>query len=165
MNGHKEIVHWKNTCEDGYFLDLGIHYYPNVKKEEIPIILNRDYDRIIIDFGDAYEGCREDLLRCGRKVFLLNLSRWQKNEAEIMINTAQRKDWGGIQPVYASVNFQKEVKREVEKEYGIQIEQIPFLPDPMRIRANDFACMDFILGRSAAKAKRKKSLIPYRKKK
>ena len=165
LNGHKQIGHWKNAGEDGYFQDLRVHYYPNLKKEEIPIILNRDYDRVIMDFGDAYASFREDLLRCGRKVFLLNLSRWQKFEAEKMINSVQRKDWGGIQPVYASVNAQKEIKREIERKYGTQIESIPLLPDPGRIHSNDFACMELILGYPAAKVKRKKSLIPFRRKK
>lgn len=164
LNKHDEIRHWKNAGENGYFKDSCIHYYPNLNKEEIPIILNRDYERIIMDFGDAYAGFREEMLRCGRKVFLLNLNFWQKFAAEKMADSVLEKEWGGIQPFYASANMQKSVKREMEKEYGIQILEIPFLENPKCVRTDAFACMDIILGRSAAKTKRKKSLIPFQRK-
>lgn len=164
LNGHGEIGNWKHAGKDGYFTDLKIHYYPNLKKEAIPIILNRDYERIIMDFGDAYDAFREEMLRCERKVFLLNLNFWQKYAAEKMADSIQGKNWGGIQPFYASMGAQEEVKKAMEKEYGMRIYEIPFIPNSKHVRAEEFECMDFILGRSVAKTKRKKSLIPFKRK-
>ena len=162
--GHGEITHWKETKGNDYFSDSGVHYYPDFRKEDIPILLNLEYERIIMDFGDAYVSFREEILRCDRKVFLLNLNPWQKFAAEKMADTIQNKNWGGIQPLYASVNAQKDVKEEMEKKYKIQVTDIFSIPNPKRIRTESFSCMDFILGYSNANTKRRKSLLSIRRK-
>lgn len=161
LNGSGEIGLWKEAREKGYFTDLSVHYYPNFKKEEIPVILNRDYDRIIMDFGENYAGFREELLRCDRKVFLLSLNFWQKPAAQKLAGALQGERWAGIRPLYAGTGAQEPVKREIEKEYGIRVSELPFIKDPRRIRTEEFACMDLVLGRSVAKTKRKKMRIPF----
>lgn len=171
IHGHGEIFHWKKTNESGYFTDGGIHFYPNLKKEQIPILLNRDYDRLIMDFGDAYDVFREELLWCERKVFLLNLNPWQEFAARKMVNTAGEESWGGIRPVYAGVNPQKKIQKNIEKECRIRIMEVPFIANPGMVGEEAFAFMDFILGSPAAKekngrpAKRKKLLLPARRRK
>ncbi len=160
LGGHGELANWKMAEEEGYFTDQKIHYYPDVKKEQIPIILNRGYERIIMDFGDAYVSFREELLRCDRKVMLLNLNPWQEFAARRMLDAMGRKDWGNIKPLYAGRNAQKACKKTLEREYGVTILEIPLIPEPGRIRADEFSCMDLILGRAAGKNKRRKSRMP-----
>lgn len=164
LGGHGEIAHWKKKNEKGYFTDLGIHYYPDFKREQIPILLNQEYEKIIMDFGDAYLSFREELLRCDKKVFLLNLNPWQEFAAKKLLDNLQNKDWGGIRPLYAGVNVQKTQIQNVEKNYKIQIMKIPIIENPKCIQTEEFSCMDFILEDAAAKIKRRKSLIPIRKK-
>lgn len=165
LHKYGEMNHWKKPNEKGYFEDFKIHYYPNFKQEQIPILLNLGYEKIIMDFGDEYSVYREEILRCDRKIFLLNLNPWQKFAAEKTAEDLQKKEWGNIHPIYASVNAQNIIKKEIEKKYGIQIMEIPFIKNPRLLQAEDFFCMDFILGQSAAKVKKRKSLIPIREKK
>ena len=160
-----EIAHWKEAGEQGYFTDRRIHYYPNLKREQIPILLNRDYECVIMDFGDEYFDFREELLRCDRKIFLLNLNLWQKFTAEKLLCTVQKEEWGSIQPIYASVNAQYKVKQEVEKEYRIQVTEIPSILNPVCVTSDKFAYLNMILGHSAVRAKRKNLPIPIWKKK
>ncbi len=164
LGGHGEIAHWKPANEKGFFTDAGICYYPDFKREQIPILLNQGYEKIIMDFGDAYLSFREELLRCDQKVFLLNLNPWQKYAAKKLISTVRNEDWGGMNPLYAGVNVEETVKRSAEREYGVQIVKIPILPNPKCIRSAEFSCMNLILESAAAKAKRK-PLIPIRRKK
>lgn len=82
LNRLGSFRHWKAVNEKNYFTDAGISYYPDVQKDKIPILLNRDYDKIIMDVGDAYIEFREELLRCDQKIVLLNLNPWQEFAAE-----------------------------------------------------------------------------------
>lgn len=157
--GHGEISHWKEANPKGYFTDLKIDYYPDLKREQIPILMNHPYEKIIMDFGEAYLHFREELLRCDRKIFLLNLNPWQKFAAEKMIRVTEEDHWGGIAPFYGSVHAQKDIKKKLEKKYGIEITDIPPLPNPRSVPAEMFPGMDFVLGNPIARKKRVKSLI------
>ena len=161
--GHGEISHWKEINKDGYFTDQGVCYYPNLKKEQIPILLNHGYERIIMDFGDEYIAFREELLWCERKVFLLNLNPWQEFDAKKMINNVKDKSWGEAQPVYAGRNAQKAIKKAVEKECKIAVKEIPLIEDPRQVKEEAFSFMDFILGTPAKTVKKRKSLLPIKR--
>lgn len=163
--GHGEISHWKEINQKGYFTDIKIDYYPDLKREQIPILMNCPYERLIMDFGDAYLNFREELLRCSRKIFLLNLNPWQKFAAEKMIRATEEERWGNIEPFYLSVNGQKDVKKKVEKKYAVEVMEVPLIPNPRHIPAENFPCMDSILGNPTARKKRKKTLIPIGRKK
>lgn len=164
VHAYGELTHWKEAGQQGYFIDRRIHYYPNVKREQIPILINRDYDCIILDFGDEYLSFREEFLHCEKKVILLSLNPWQKFTAVNLLEAMQRKSWGNIQPMYASVHTQKNMKQEIEKLYGIEIFEIPQIWNPVCITPDKFACLEQILCRSAVKAKRKHLPIPIWKK-
>lgn len=165
LHANGEIAHWKKAGAEGYFIDKKIHYYPKLKREQIPILLNCDYECVIMDFGDEYICFRKELLCCDKKVFLLNLNLWQNFYAKKLLDMIRKEEWGNIQPLYASANVQKKMKLDLENDYGIQIEKIPFIPDPVCIKSDIFACFDRILGHSAVKAKRKNLPIPIWKKK
>lgn len=161
--GHGEMAHWNKTNEKGYFIDHKIHYYPNVQRKEIPILLNCGYEKMIMDFGDAYEEFCGEILRCDMKIFLLNLNPWQEFAAVKMVKAVQKENWGGIKPFYASVNAISSIQEKVEKEHGIEINEIPTISNPRHIRSEYFTCMDAMLGCPAAKKKKKKLLIPIRR--
>lgn len=160
LNRHGELSHWKAVNEKNYFTDAGISYYPDVQKDKIPILLNRDYDKIIMDVGDAYIEFREELLRCDQKIVLLNLNPWQEFAAERLIRMMQSEDWGGIKPVFAGVFIEDAVRKKFEKTYGIQMLKIPWIPDPRCIHTEDFSCMEYLLN-AIGKGKRKKSRLPF----
>ena len=71
LNQRDEIKYWKEVNKEGYFLEKGVHYYPKIRKERIPLLMNQNYDRIIFNIGTCYVECREEILRCEQKIFLL----------------------------------------------------------------------------------------------
>ena len=164
LGGHGEMSHWKEAGTKGYFTDAKIDYYPDLKKEQIPVLLNCGYETIIMDFGDAYKSYQGELLRCDRKIMLLNLNPWQAYAARELLEEIQSDKWGNIRPVFASLNPQKMVKNAIEQEFKIQVISLPLIPDPFRIRPETFACMDFLSGGLAAKYKRRNTLLPIFKK-
>ena len=156
LGGHGELAHWKAANAKGYFTDKQIHYYSDCKREQIPTLINSGYEKIILDFGDAYKSCQGELLRCDRKIVLLGLNPWQKFAAEKMIEQIQGEEWGNTEPIYASIHAVKAIKRAVEREYRISVTEIPILPDPTCISRREFSYMDFLLGRDAANYRKKK---------
>ena len=115
LNGHGELSHWKECNCNGYFSDFGVHYYPEFKKEQIPVFMTRNYQKVIMDFGDAYWKFREELLRCDGKIFLLNINPWQEFAIKKMLHTMADESWGSIEAVYCSRTMQKSEKRKIEK--------------------------------------------------
>lgn len=160
MGGHGELAHWKQMDETGVFTDLNVVYYPDAKKEQIPVLLNQEYDKIIMDFGDRYLSFREELMRCDQKILLLNLNPWQEFAARRMVTTVQNEDWGGIRPIYAGLHTNASIKHAVEKDYRIRIKEIPVIPNPRCITADEFSYMDAMLGRTALQIRKQKSLNP-----
>lgn len=163
VQGHGQLSQWKTVKDSGYFTDRGVYYYPNYAKDRIPMLLNQDYEKIILDFGDAYISCREEILRCDRKLFLLNLNPWQCSAARYLIRTVQKEEWGHIQPVFGSVCASPKIKKAVEKEFQIRIEAVPLLEEPCCIPGSAFAGMHLFIGSAAAK-KQKRLRIPIRRK-
>ena len=147
LGGHGEMSHWKAAGTKGYFTDAKIDYYPDLKKEQIPVLLNCGYETIIMDFGDAYKSYQGELLRCDRKIMLLNLNPWQEFAARKLVQTV---------PFYAGVNVQKSVKKAVEREFKISVMELPSIPDPTCIRSEQFSCMNLILACDAVNYKRRK---------
>ena len=156
LGGHGELAHWKAVNKKGYFTDAKIHYYPDFKKEQIPVLINCAYEKIIMDFGDAYISCQGELLRCDRKIVLLNLNPWQEFTAKRMIERIQSGEWGNAVPVYASVNAVKAIKKSIEREYRISIAEIPLIPNPACVSQEAFSCMNFLSGHDAKYYKKKK---------
>ena len=78
-----------------------------------------------------------------------------------MLHTIAHESWGSIEAVYCSRTMQKSKKRKIEKEFGIEIAEIPTIADPRKIPEELFPYMDLMLGQLAAEA-RKKPRIPGR---
>ena len=164
LSGHGELKKWKEAGTAGYFSDHQVCYYPDFPREKIPILLNQGYETVILDFGEAYERYREEILRCHRKIFLLNLNPWQKSAAEKMIGTVQGENWGKIQPYYASVLAGTTEKKAVEKEFKIHIDAVPIIKNPRCVEAELFSYMDHALDRTDFATAKKKRLIPIKRK-
>lgn len=159
MYGHGQLSQWKKANDEGYFMEQGIYYYPDFGKDKIPMLLNMEFDKIIMDFGDAYLSYREEIMRCDRKIFLLSLNPWQNFAAKYLVRTVKNEEWGGIQPVFGAVAASEGIKREVEREYQIHIRHVPVLPEPCCIPGSAFADLGALLS-SASVQKEKKLRIP-----
>ena len=143
--GHGELSQWKKANDEGFFKEQDVYYYPDYGKERIAKMLNMDYDRIIMDFGDAYLSHREEIMRCDKKIFLLSLSPWQKFSSTYLIRTVKNEEWGSIRPVFASVAASENEIKEVEREFKIEVEQIPIMRNPCCIPGNVFSELENFL--------------------
>lgn len=162
--GGGELAHWRKPGELGFFEEKRVHFYPGIKKEDIPILLNREYEKIIFDFGERYLLFREEILRCDQKIFLLNLNVWQKFAAEKLLLELREEDWGGVEPLFASAFASERVKREVQKEFQIHIMEIAGISDAFSLSYKSFSMMNRLLAESVP-AKRKFSLNLAKRKK
>ncbi|MCM1258160.1 MAG: hypothetical protein NC307_09950 [Roseburia sp.] len=147
----------------GFFEEKRVHYYPSVKKEDIPIILNRDYEKMIFDFGEKYLLFREEILRCDQKIFLLNLNLWQKFAAERLLLELKEQDWGGVVPLFASNFASERVKSQIEKEFRIQIMEITGIPDAFAVPAGSFSMMNRLLAENIPAKKKFRLNLTKRK--
>lgn len=162
--GQGELLHWKRPKDFGYFKEKRVHYYPDVKREDIPIILNRDYDKIIFDFGEKYLMFQEEILRCDQKIFLMNLNIWQKFAAEKLLRTLGEQDWGNFMPLFASAFASAKEKRRIEKAFHIHIMEITGIPDAFAISGESFSMMNRLLGENTPVKKKFKLNLTKRKK-
>lgn len=132
----------------GFFEEKRVHYYPDVKKEDIPIILNRDYEKVIFDFGEKYLSFREEILRCDQKIFLLNLNIWQKFAAERLLLELKEQDWDSVTPLFVSFHDNEKVKSQIEREYQIKVLKLSGIEDAFGVSAQSFSLMNRLLGES-----------------
>lgn len=154
---------WKEVGESGSFVDKEIDFYPAFSSSHIPRLLNSGYQTVLFDFGTAYETCREEILRCSRKVFLLSLDPWNLAQTYRLLETVQCEDWGNIQPVFAALHPEPGCRKKLEKNFHIYIEEIPLLRDPCCVPEEAFSAMNRILGRTSRETDRKKRWIPGRR--
>lgn len=158
------MSHWKIAGESGFFEEKGVHFYPDVKKEDIPIILNRDYDKIIFDFGEKYLFFREEILRCDQKIFLLNLNVWQRFAAEKLLLELGKQNWGSVDPLFASAFSSGKIKNQVEKEYRIRIMEISDIQNAFLLSPESFSMMNRLLAESIPAKKKFNFNLAKRKK-
>ena len=147
--GQGELTRWKTPGKSGYFTEKGVHFYPNVKREDIPILLNRDYKRLIFDFGEKYLFFREEILRCDRKIFLLNISPWQKFTAEKLVRELAEEEWGKVMPLFASAFASPKEKSKIEEAFHIHIMEINGICNAFAISGKSFSMMNQLLGENA----------------
>ena len=152
--GKGELSHWKRPNEQGYFKEKRVHYYPDVKMEDIPIILNREYERIIFDFGEKYLLFREEILRCDQKIFLMNLNIRQNFAAEKLLRELRKEDWGKTSPLFASAFAIPGEKQKMEKTFRIHIMDIRGIPNAFCISRDTFPMMNRLLAETVPVKKR-----------
>lgn len=73
---HKEV----KDAAHHYFKIHDVDYYPNIQKEDLPLLTNSGYEILILDFGTLNNTCLDELFRCDRKFLLCSSAPWRKSE-------------------------------------------------------------------------------------
>lgn len=113
-------------------------YYPAVKEDDVPALLNLGYDCLILDTGVLGGNAFSELLRCDRKLILGSLAPWKswKYEAffqqfENTINLGEGFDYlvqtGTVQDVF-----------RFSKTHHIKMQTVPFIKNPFSIEKELF---------------------------
>lgn len=103
-----------------------VDYFFHGGPEEFNACIQQGYETILLDFGRAGEGRQREFLQCHRQCFLLALNEWKLQEV-----MAQKDLWqkGKKQWDFFMVFGSREARHEMCRRYGLNIAQIPFVPD------------------------------------
>ena len=120
-------------------------YYPYVKSDEIPALMNLGYDYLILDMGSQKEANLSEFLRCNRKLVLGSLAPWKVHtylaffdQFDSIYNV--RKDF-----CYFSQWGSEKNNRTFSKANHISMQNVPFIQNPFRIEKQLFLFFDGLL--------------------
>lgn len=120
------------------FRVLEADYYKCAGTGELAMALGRNYQYILMDFGNAEKAEWSDFLRCGKQFLIGSFSEWQQErfrEFERKKTETGEKSWKSL-AVFGSEETRKEFKRR----FRIQTERIPFSADAFAVTTE---CRDF----------------------
>lgn len=113
----------------GSFKVCRVSYYGNIKEQAIAEVVGDNYDCVILDFGTDLSRCKNEFLRCDKRIVVSSLAPWRIYELERFIVSTGHIKFSG-QWIYA-VPFAKsrEIKRTAQ-DLGREICAIPYESDP-----------------------------------
>ncbi|MCI8453447.1 MAG: hypothetical protein HFE84_02350 [Lachnospiraceae bacterium] len=110
---------------------LEADYFKDAGPIELAIAFEKNYEELLIDFGDIEEDGWTEFLRCDRQFLIGSFSEWQQarfRDFELKKRPAERKSWQSL-AVFGS----EETRREFRKRYRIFTERIPFSADAFAV--------------------------------
>lgn len=134
LNHRKEL----NRVLRARFQIFGVDYYPAVTTDEIPALLNLDYDYLILDTGSLEDGMLSEFLRCDRKLILGSLSPWKSWKYEAFFQKFTKNINLGKGFDYL---VQMGIKNELaffSKKHHIKMQVVPFIKNPFHIEKELF---------------------------
>jgi len=123
----------KSIVRDNMVRYMDVDYYSDMSKSQIPMIMNMNYDFVILDIGTNILEFKEQYLTSERKIMLCSLQKWKKKEAELMLERFQNPSWGYIQPDFYSAFYTLEEKEKFEHLSGTRVGQLPWVTDPFHL--------------------------------
>ena len=122
-----QAYEWSDENEQSFRLDR-VTYYKKVAKNQIPEILNEDYDCCILDFGMDFSSSREEFIRCGSKIILGDRAIWNQSRMIAFLrdlkHTKESRHWIHLIPC-AEQRLVARMARETDRCFF----RIPFEPD------------------------------------
>ncbi len=129
-----QLAHVPTTADGKLF---GVEYFVDVQKKQIPSLMSRDHDYMILDLGSSREDNYAEFLRCTKKIVVGSFCLWKRQAYDDLMqfvkNEASYTDWE-----FCELFGKKEDKKEFKKKYGVPLRTIPFLRDPYHLRQEDF---------------------------
>lgn len=124
----QEAYEWSKEDERSFSLDR-ITYFKQVSKNQIPEILNDDYNCYILDFGTNYSESFDEFIRCHNKIIIGDRAIWNQNRIVTFIKSIDKikgsKHWIHMIPCAG-----KRLSMGIANETDRCIYGIPNEPDP-----------------------------------
>ncbi len=139
QNGRKQE---KKQEKMNSFCIMEVDYYKMADPAVLSWCLSREYQYIIMDYGEAAEKNLHECARCDRKILVGSLCEW-KVEAflEILEKTEKRdKSWK-----IAVFSGGEDTRREVETMFRCRLQRIPASVDAFRITRQEITCFETLL--------------------
>lgn len=118
------------------FRILEVDYYANAGVKELAGCMNRDYRRIVIDFGEITGESICECARCDRKVIVGAFSEWQ---AEAFLELVREKAGRDKSWSYTAAFGSEETRRESRKAFGVDILRVPLSADAFAVTRSDMS--------------------------
>ncbi len=116
----------------------GVDYYPAVAAGEVPALLNRGYDCLVLDVGTPDEGMISEFLRCDRKLILGSLAPWKSWKYEALFQKfADGISLGEGFDYLVQTGSTKELA-SFSKTHHIKMQLVPFIKNPFHIEKELF---------------------------
>lgn len=133
----------KGDGKKGLYRILEVDYYAQAGMEELADCLNKDYQYIIVDYGEITGHKLLDCARCDLKVIVGSLSEWQAEAFLKIIREDEKRDrsWK-----YAAAFGSEETRESIEKSYRIPVWRIPCAKDAFAITHADIIFLKELLG-------------------
>lgn len=110
----------------GAFQLLNVDYYGQGDSHVLAYCMERDYDEILLDFGEMREEIRTDWLRCETKILTVSLADWKlESFLEFLIRQEMPGKGWKIMTAFGS----ETTRKEIERQFRISIEKIPLSED------------------------------------
>lgn len=140
------LSHSGTAKQEPLFFSLrGVDYYPHVSYRDVPLLLNRDYDYLILDLGSFKEAELSEFLRCDIKFILGSLAPWKawKYEKSLeQLNYSVNLGEGCNYLVQMGTSY--DISR-FSKANGIAMREVPFIKNPFRIEKELFLFFEELL--------------------
>lgn len=107
--------------------------------------MKQQYQYCILDFGYPTSYMLPELIRCNRKVLLLNVSLWKAPQLEKFALQLQRYhlSWDDLK-IIGMGGINKDYER-LYRNYGIHAVPMPSLEDPFHITSKEFRFFEQIM--------------------
>ncbi len=131
------------------FLEDGVRYYPQVKTERLPFLLNGEDFCLILDLGSGERAWKE-FLRCDLRYLVASLSPWRIERTErFLIAHTQEVGFEHMHQNYftalLTVTGNVYEKKRIQQRYHIPVRTVPFMADPFRLEKNQLAFFQELL--------------------
>ena len=110
-----------------------ITLYTESDEAELSEVISKEYDYVIVDYGCDFNKNKKSYLMCPHKIVVGSLSWWrlQNYVAFLANNSAEKslKHW-----LFMATSPVKEGIRYLNREFKIEVEEIPYEPDPFMLK-------------------------------
>jgi len=122
----------------------GMDFYENISYEDIPKIMESNYNYLILDVSNNYILGKNEFLRSHKKIVVGSLSKWKAQEYfEYFENMKLTSDISACE--FLSLSKDRDVVKIVKDKYRVGIDQIPFEQNPFYIAGNHMGWIEKII--------------------
>lgn len=145
-NGSPNFLPAKNAAHRSFQI-YGVDYYPNVKKDEIPALMNAGYELLLLDFGAFTSNSLDEFYRCDQKLLLISAACWRKTELSAFFTAYPQIKY--LESLFFMILYgTKPDLRKIAKSYSLpqkQLRPVPFLLNPFHIEKEQFSFFEELL--------------------
>lgn len=121
-----------------------VDYYSIEVSVDIARLLQWGYEYVVIDFGTMRESIQEEVRRCHIRILVGNCSEWKKKPLMHSITRwiLSEKEFKWQIAAFMGIDT---VKTQIEHQFGIHIQRIPYEEDPFVLHKSHFESLNSLL--------------------